>query len=71
MPKHIRAKPSQHAQILLGYLPTTKLSQIENRDSRRRALASLFHCAMEFILEPLKTAGRTGINMDSGDGVVR
>ncbi|KAK7676579.1 hypothetical protein QCA50_020455 [Cerrena zonata] len=71
IPKDIRMKPSKHAQILLGYLPTTKLSSITNLESRRRALGNLFHAAMGHILAPLKTLGITGIEMTSGDGVTR
>lgn len=71
IPKDIRTKPSRHAQVLLGYLPTTKLDQIKSKASRRRALANLFHAAMGHILEPLKTLGVAGIEMATGDGVVR
>lgn len=71
LPKEIRSKPSRHGQILLGYLPTTKLEHIKNADERRRTLADLFHSCMRKILAPLKTAGIGGIPMASGDGVWR
>lgn len=71
IPKDIRRKPSRRAQILLGYLPTTRLSQITSVTSRRRTLANLFHTCMSFVLAPLKTAGVDGLAMMSGDGVVR
>jgi hypothetical protein len=70
IPKHIRRKPSHQAQVLLGYLPTTKLEHITNKASRRRTLANLFHAAMEHILMPLKDAGRTRIPITSGAGIV-
>ncbi|KAJ6609765.1 hypothetical protein B0H10DRAFT_2295525 [Mycena sp. CBHHK59/15] len=65
IPKDIRRKPSRQAQILLAYLPTSKLEHISNKASRRRVLANLFHSCMGKILEPLKTA------VVSGDGVAR
>jgi hypothetical protein len=71
IPKDIRRKPSRHAHILLGYLPTTKLEHITNKASRRRTLANLFHACMSRIVEPLETAGTDGLAMASGDGVVR
>ncbi|KAJ6599450.1 hypothetical protein B0H10DRAFT_1959125 [Mycena sp. CBHHK59/15] len=36
IPKDIRRKPSRQAQILLAYLPTSKLEHITNKSSRRR-----------------------------------
>ena len=71
IPKDIRWKPSCHAHILLGYLPTTKLEHITNKASRHQTLANLFHACMSQIVEPLKTAGNDGLPMASGDGVVR
>jgi hypothetical protein len=71
IPKDIRRKPSQHAYILLGYLPTTRLEHITNKSARRRTVGNLFHTCMAEILAPLKTAGVEGHAMESGDGVVR
>ncbi|THU81028.1 hypothetical protein K435DRAFT_823508 [Dendrothele bispora CBS 962.96] len=71
LPKEIRRKPSQQGQILLGYLPTTKLDHIKNKSSRRRTMANLFHACMKNMLSPLKDAGLHGIMMQSGDGVKR
>ncbi|KAJ6622168.1 hypothetical protein B0H10DRAFT_2342958 [Mycena sp. CBHHK59/15] len=59
------------AQILLAYLPTSKLEHITNKSSRRRVLANLFHACMSKIMEPLKTAGVDGMTVVSGDGVAR
>jgi len=56
LPKHIRRKPSRQGQVLLAYLPTSKLSHIVNKSARRRALANLFHACMKFILRPLEKA---------------
>lgn len=71
LPKEIRRKPSQGGQILLGYLPTTKLEHIANQASRRGVIANIFHKSLREILEPIKQAGEDGIAMTSGDGVTR
>ena len=71
LPKSIRCKPSRQGQILLAYLPTTRLDHITNKAARRCVLANLFHACMSFLVEPLKEAGKTGIPMISGDGVWR
>ncbi|KAF8259831.1 hypothetical protein EI94DRAFT_1614028 [Lactarius quietus] len=51
IPKDIWHKPSQRAQILLTYIPTTKLETITNKAGRRRAIANLYHYCMQAILE--------------------
>ncbi|KAH8100281.1 hypothetical protein BXZ70DRAFT_938839 [Cristinia sonorae] len=56
----IRKKPSRQAQILLAYLPTTRLEQITNAASRRRTLANLFHACMRL--------GKVGLDMACGNG---
>jgi Plavaka transposase len=69
IPKDIRRKPTQRAQMLMGYIPTTKLKHIKNKAARRRALANLFHACMHKILSPIESYGETGIAMVTGDGV--
>ena len=71
LPKEIRRRPSHRAQILLGYLPATRLEGITNKAARRRALANLYHACVARILQPLEEAGVDGIMMSSADGVVR
>lgn len=71
LPKDVRCKPSRRGQILLAYLPTTRLEHITNKAARRRVLANLFHACMRMVLHPLVKAGVHGITMSSGDGVVR
>lgn len=46
LPKEIRRKPSLHGQILLAYLPTSRLEHITNKAARRQTLANLFHVCM-------------------------
>jgi hypothetical protein len=71
IPKEIRRKPSQRTHILVGYLPTTQLSHVSSATSRRRMLADLFHHCFSRITNPLKNAGETGVEMTSGDGIIR
>ncbi|EIW63618.1 uncharacterized protein TRAVEDRAFT_114206 [Trametes versicolor FP-101664 SS1] len=71
LPKDIRCKPSRRGQILLAYLPTSRLLHISNKAARRRTLANLFHACMTRVLAPLATAGISGMHFASGDGVVR
>ncbi|KAF8494898.1 hypothetical protein F5888DRAFT_1795019 [Russula emetica] len=67
IPKQTRRKMSCHAQILLGYIPTTKLVGISNKAARRCALANLFHACMNDVLGPIGSYGETGLEMMSGD----
>ena len=69
IPKEIRRKPSHRGQILLAYLPCTRLEHITNKASRRRKLANLYHACLSYILQPLEEAGRYGVRMYRGDGV--
>ncbi|KAI0712890.1 hypothetical protein C8Q72DRAFT_787768 [Fomitopsis betulina] len=69
--KEIRRKPSHRGQILLAYLPTSRLEHIKNKAARRRTLANLFHACMSMVTEPLRVAGVDGVPMASGDGIVR
>ena len=69
--KAIRRKASGRAQILIAYLPTTKLKHVTNKAARRRMIANLFHSCMGRILAPLVPAGLNGIIMCSGDGIRR
>jgi Plavaka transposase len=71
IPKEIRRKPSRRAQVLIAYIPTTKLEGIANKAGRRRAMANLYHSCMQVILAPIAACGETGIPMMSGDGVWR
>ncbi|KAI0067755.1 hypothetical protein BV25DRAFT_1794108 [Artomyces pyxidatus] len=70
IPKDIRRKPSRQAQVLLGYLPVTRLGHIRDDDIRRRALVNLFHACLKKATGPLKQAGIDGVEMMAGDGTV-
>ena len=69
IPKDIHRKPSHLAQILIGYIPTTKLPWLTNKEARRRALANIFHTCMCDVLQSIIEPGKTGVAMMSGDGV--
>ncbi|KAI0686991.1 hypothetical protein C8Q76DRAFT_635698 [Earliella scabrosa] len=70
LPKDIRRKTSCRGQILLAYLPASRLEHITSKTVRRRVITNLFHKCMTMILKPLVKAGIHGIAIASGDGVV-
>ena len=67
IPKDIRRKPSRRGQILLAYLPTTKLEHITSTPSRRRALSNLYHACIGKVTQPLGPAGINGVGMSLGN----
>jgi hypothetical protein len=72
IPKEVRRKPSLQAQVLIAYLPTTKLDGVEfSQPVLRAARARLYHLAMSLVLAPLKPLSRHGERLTSGDGAVR
>ncbi|EDR06040.1 uncharacterized protein LACBIDRAFT_329283 [Laccaria bicolor S238N-H82] len=71
IPKHICRKPSRQGQVLLAYLPTSKLGHITNKSSHHRCISNLFHHCMQTIVKPLERAGHDGIILISGDGAAR
>ncbi|KAI0827979.1 hypothetical protein BC628DRAFT_1303926, partial [Trametes gibbosa] len=70
LPKDIQCKPLRGGQILLAYLPTSRLLHITNKAARRRTLANLFHACMTRVLQPLATAGLQGMHFADGNGVI-
>ncbi|KAH9033542.1 hypothetical protein EDB85DRAFT_1890215 [Lactarius pseudohatsudake] len=71
VPKEIRRKLSRRVQILMGYIPTTKLTSLTNKAARWHALANLFHACVRTILAPIAGYGGTGVAMMSRDGTWR
>jgi hypothetical protein len=69
IPKEIHQKPSHHTQLLIGYIPTTKLASITNKAAHHCMLANLFHVCMQIVLGPINSYGEIGIAMISGDSV--
>jgi len=68
IPKDIRRKPSCLAQLLIGYILTTKLKCFEKKASRQHALANLFHFCMRKVIALIQSYGETGISMMSSNG---
>jgi len=68
IPKDIRRKPSRRGQILLAYLPTTKLEHIDNIASHRRALSNLYHACVRKVASPLESAGPNGFEVSVSNG---
>lgn len=68
--KSIRRKPSARATVLLGYIPVTKL-ECFTKSKRSAAGFQIFHDCMAMLLDPLKAAGREGIDMTCSDGFIR
>ena len=60
-----------HAQVLLAYLPVARLDHMVSESSKRRASQNLFHACMRRVLRVLEPAGAKGVQMKSGDGLVR
>ena len=72
IPRAIRRRPSDHACILLGYLPVSKVSRVGLTKREHKARTQrIFHAAMRLIVSPLIKAGKEGIEVTSGDGCVR
>lgn len=72
LPRAIRRKPSQRACILIAYLSVSKSVGAELSQKQKSArIQQLFHDSMRIVLEPLRDAGRNGIEVTGGDGCVR
>ena len=71
IPKELRKKVSKQGQILLAYLPVTKLKHISNNSARSRIQANLFHACLRYILRDTIKPALNGVNIQSGDGVIR
>ncbi|KAG8776333.1 hypothetical protein FRC12_000976 [Ceratobasidium sp. 428] len=66
--KAVRRRPSEHAMILVGYIPVPNLSFITNAEERGRKKWEIYHAAMKEILAPLKKAASNGVKMVCADG---
>ena len=69
IPKDVYQKPLWHAQLLIAYLPTTKLGGISNKSGQCHAVANLFHACMGNVLAPITSLGETELPMMSSNGV--
>ncbi|KAG1884783.1 hypothetical protein F4604DRAFT_1977115 [Suillus subluteus] len=72
LPRSLRRGPSQHACVLVAYLSVSKsVGQELTKKHKSAHIQQIFHDSMHFILEPLKEAGKHGIEVVFGDGYVR
>lgn len=69
--KGTRRKTSEHATVLLGYLPVEQFKHVKNPKERAKLKAELLHRSMEALMAPLKTASRDGVEMWCADGRLR
>jgi hypothetical protein len=69
--KTVHRKASMHATTIIGYLPVDKFSDVPEKALRTRLKGELVHWAMLSITEPLKQAGRTGVQMWCAEGYLR
>ncbi|QRV82415.1 C2H2 zinc finger [Ceratobasidium sp. AG-Ba] len=71
LPKRLRRRTSQRANVLLGYLPVPKLDFEPDKDMQRFHRRDLFHKCMRMMMEPLQEACKTGVEVACVDGGVR
>ncbi|KAF8871060.1 hypothetical protein CPB84DRAFT_1818259 [Gymnopilus junonius] len=70
--KAVRRKPSQNACILIAYLSVDKLNRAKMTELEHRSrVQHIFHEAMRIVLEPLKKAGKDGVEMTCSNGDIR
>src|ERR1700730_15827103 len=69
IPKEIRQKLSCCAQMLIGYIPMTKLESIGNKAAHHCALTNLFYSCIQTLLGLITSHGKTGLPMMSRNGI--
>jgi hypothetical protein len=68
IPKAICRKPTSYVQMLVTYIPTSKLEGITNKAACHHSLVNLYHACMHTLLAPVASYGEMGIIIASGDG---
>ena len=69
IPKEICQKSLCCAQMLVGYIPSTKLKGIWTKAGCYCAAMNLFHSCMSVLLGPITALSKMGIPMMSRDGI--
>ena len=70
IPKATRRKPSNHATVLIGYLPIPKLDNF-TQDMHSVNGHRLFHNCMKRPLSPIVEVAEIGLDVTSADGFIR
>lgn len=70
IPSELRRKESYGGTQVSAYLPVTKIPGYSKLE-RQALLRELFHQSMARVLEPLRSAGQEGVEMEDADGKVR
>ncbi|KZO97289.1 hypothetical protein CALVIDRAFT_480119 [Calocera viscosa TUFC12733] len=72
LPKDIRRAPTQHAMVLIGYLPTNKFDNLGFSEDRAKiARHRLFHQCIAHLLKDIISPGKDGVVIFSSDGIAR
>ena len=72
IPRAMRRKPSQSACILIAYLSVNKdVGEGLTHKQKSARIQQLFHDSMRLVLDPLVQAGKRGMEVTGGDGMVR
>src|SRR6266404_2783754 len=69
IPKELQCKPSSHTQILIGYIPLTRVDGLTSKAAQCCAQANLFHFCLQTVLGPISSYGLSGIAVVSGNGI--
>ncbi|KAG8692783.1 hypothetical protein FRC09_010960, partial [Ceratobasidium sp. 395] len=69
--KDIRKSTSEHAMLLIGYIPAPDLAFISNPEERRQKKWDVYHAALAEILAPIRRAASVGVEVVCADGGVR
>ncbi|KZT50024.1 hypothetical protein CALCODRAFT_417573, partial [Calocera cornea HHB12733] len=72
LPLHVRKAPSQRGMLLLGYLPTNKLSNVDlSEENAKVARHRLVHHCLAHIFKGIISPATEGVKLHSGDGSIR
>ena len=71
IPRAMHCKPSQSTCILIAYLCVNKdIGEGLTHKQKSACIQQLFHNSMQLVLDPLVQAGKRGMEVTGGDGMV-